>query len=252
MKKLTATLLATAVATVAMPAFADTGMYAGLKGGKYLVKNKFVKGDSDSPSFIDDPNSSYASAVVGYQVNNNIGIELEYGSSGSVHHNVAGRKTVTETDPMPTGIPNQTIVYKTERDLSDRTANEKIEHLGAYIVGRYDMDVSAVPMYVKARAGVAQVKYQNKSTYAEKRTVTPTTITTVTDPTVSKTTETGTPQVLEGSFRAKRNHDKVSASGGVALGIKPIKKLDKLSVELEYNYLNKDVQSVGFGTQYQF
>lgn len=241
MNKLTATLLATAVATIAMPAFADTGMYAGLKGGKLLVKRDFVK-DMAPNGIIDGQTNdvSYATAYAGYQVNQNIGVELEYGSTGTKDYDVSPTERIlVDSKGQPVGKIN----------TSDATTKEKVEYLGAYVTARYD--VADTPMYVKARAGAAQVKYTNKAVYNEDRTVTVTK--TSPDPDDPKKTVTTKEDVTTTNrYQAKRSKDKVSAAGGIALGVKPVKGSDKVAVELEYNYLNRDVQSVGIGAQYKF
>lgn len=256
MKKLTATLLATAVATVAMPTFADTGMYVGLKGGKYLLKSGVTK--NAQPAYIDDKEPSYVSGYAGYQINNNIGVEVEYGTSGYKDFTMADLKTARASTPRDIGN-NQVSQTVVEEELTNQSTAERIQHIGAYVTARYDVDTGVVPMYVKGRAGVAQTKYENEYRYAQKEivkeSITTTTTTldpTTNQPTTSSTTEDKELSNTEGSFKRKVANDKVSAAGGIAIGIKPIKKLDKLSVELEYNYLNKDIQSIGFGTQYQF
>lgn len=256
MKKLTATLLATAVATVAMPTFADTGMYVGLKGGKYLLKSDVTK--NAQPAYIDDKEPSYVSGYAGYQINNNIGVEVEYGTSGYKDFTMANLKQKS-SQPERQLDENRVAQEQTEDSYTNQKTAERIQHLGAYVTARYDIDTTAVPMYVKGRAGVAQTKYENEYDY---------TLTSVTKDVITKTERsvdqdtqketvtTSTEEIetarTEGSFTRKRSSDKVSAAGSIAIGIKPVKKLDKLSVELEYNYLNKDIQSIGFGTQYQF
>lgn len=242
MKKLTATLLATAVATVAMPTFADTGMYAGLKGGQMLIKRDFVK-NVDGTGIIDGQNNnvSYGAVYAGYQVNQNIGVELEYGSTGTKNYNVSNSERVVLN---PDGTVAGTI------KTSGTTTEEKVQYLGAYVTSRYDL--GETPLYVKGRVGVSQVKYDNKA----RGTVT----------TTPRVPETETDQngniVATGRFvdgdsttnqtQQKRSVDKVSVAGGVALGVKPVKGSDKVALELEYNFLNKDVQSVGLGAQYNF
>lgn len=224
MKKLTATLLATAVATVAMPTFADTGMYVGLKAGKQLVKRNTVVVDQN-PSFMHLDKPSNFGVTAGYQLNNNIGVEVEYTTTGTQHSNVSSGQDGTTT-------------------TENRRVEEKIQSLGAYVTARHDLN--NLPMYLKAKVGASQTQYENRYHWTEVKKHTQIKVDPVTGDRSAEEVE------VRNSWQSKKTKDKVSASGGVAVGVKPLKNSDKLSVELEYNYLNKDVQSIGFGTQYQF
>lgn len=203
MKKLTATLLATAVATVAMPTFADTGMYVGLKAGKLLTSSKFEQRVVATTGLVDP---SVAGVYAGYQITPKVGVELEYVTTG-------GKQSVNtyegETSP-----------------IKEASNDEKLQNLGLYVTARHEFAGTQVPMYVKGKIGVSQLHYENN--IGEVR------------------------QNETGKTVTKRTVSDTNLAGGVALGIKPIKAAEKLAVELEYNYLDKDVQSVGFGTQYQF
>lgn len=209
MKTLQKTMLVAVVAGLtSVTAYADnTGPYVGIKAGKYVTGGDLESASSmvSGASTLSDP--SMAGVYAGYQFNKMYGVELEYASSGTQHHGIG--------------------------DGANGETTEKLEHLGAYATARIDLPVTAVPMYIKGKLGVAQSKYENK--YA--------TDVSVTD--------------AEGNALTQRrvrtaDADSTSVAGGVALGMKPIKKLDNLAVEMEYGYYDKDVQSVNFNMQYQF
>lgn len=225
MKTLQKTMLVAVVAGLAsVTAYADnTGPYVGIKAGKYVTGGDLedYATSVSGAATLSDP--SMAGVTAGYQFNKMYGVELEYASSG------------TQRNTIGNSQPSATV------SISDATTREKLQHLGAYATARVDLPTTTVPMYVKGKLGVAQNKYENQY----RATVTETVTTTAADGTTTETQVTN-------NIQAKRDKDKVSVAGGVALGMKPIKKLDNLAVEMEYGYYDKDAQSVNFNMQYQF